>query len=166
MAESASTAVAIESPPVCSCHGVAQRWHRDPRPRAGGYWECRVRKREHFRRWRAANLVRERERERHWRKKNPEKARERDRRRREANSERMREYDVTRRHGITREQRDAMYEAQGRACAGCLTPMPDRDLQIDHDHGCCPGGYSCGECVRGLVCRTCNARDVLGKQVA
>ena len=27
---------------------------------------------------------------------------------------------------------------------------------VDHDHGCCPGGLSCGKCIRGILCRKCN----------
>lgn len=34
------------------------------------------------------------------------------------------------------------------------------NLHMDHDHGCCPrekgGSRSCGRCVRGWLCRTCN----------
>lgn len=30
-------------------------------------------------------------------------------------------------------------------------------LMVEHDHDCCEGNYSCGVCVRGWVCRTCNS---------
>lgn len=30
-------------------------------------------------------------------------------------------------------------------------------LTVDHDHGCCNGPHSCGSCVRGFLCVTCNA---------
>jgi recombination endonuclease VII len=32
-----------------------------------------------------------------------------------------------------------------------------RSLHVDHDHSCCPGVKSCGKCIRGVLCYTCNA---------
>lgn len=29
-------------------------------------------------------------------------------------------------------------------------------LVVDHDHECCSGSYSCGKCVRGFLCASCN----------
>ena len=27
---------------------------------------------------------------------------------------------------------------------------------IDHDHSCCDTTYSCGKCIRGIICSQCN----------
>lgn len=60
-------------------------------------------------------------------------------------------------YGITREQFDEALERQGGGCAICGGTNPSgRDFHVDHDHSCCPGGKSCGECFRGALCSRCN----------
>lgn len=29
-------------------------------------------------------------------------------------------------------------------------------LVVDHDHSCCPGVFTCGRCLRGVLCASCN----------
>ena len=62
-----------------------------------------------------------------------------------------------RQHGITLEQYNEMIESQHGLCASCGNPEPtEKRLQVDHDHDCCPGTFSCGQCIRALVCSRCN----------
>jgi hypothetical protein len=72
------------------------------------------------------------------------------------NSERNR----FRKHGITKEYFQEMVEQQGNCCAICEKPGTWETLVVDHDHACCDSQFSCGNCVRGGLCRTCNT--VLG----
>lgn len=62
------------------------------------------------------------------------------------------------RYRLTVEQFDALLEAQGGRCAICLTTDPGSESwNVDHDHACCPdGGQTCGNCIRGLLCMSCN----------
>jgi hypothetical protein len=60
------------------------------------------------------------------------------------------------RYGVTPERHAQLLEEQGGACAICGGQSTYRVLSVDHDHACCPGPKSCGECVRGLLCDPCN----------
>lgn len=61
---------------------------------------------------------------------------------------------------LTLERFNALLEAQGGICAvphcGATTPGGKGSWHVDHDHRCCPGRYSCGKCIRGLLCYNCN----------
>jgi hypothetical protein len=67
-----------------------------------------------------------------------------------------------RRFGLDFDSYERLLTAQGGGCAICgarETVFPSgrkRRLDIDHDHTCCPGNQSCGRCVRGLLCSSCN----------
>ena len=47
---------------------------------------------------------------------------------------------------------------QGNHCALCDRVREENGnrLGIDHDHGCCKRYGSCGKCLRGILCRSCN----------
>lgn len=63
------------------------------------------------------------------------------------------------RHGILPEQYDALLTSQGGCCAICQRDEPggrSGRWHIDHDHICCSGKKSCGRCIRGLLCASCN----------
>ncbi len=62
-------------------------------------------------------------------------------------------------HNISPERHEALLIEQKGVCAICKRPPETfgiRHLDIDHDHRCCPGTYSCGKCIRGLICIACN----------
>jgi hypothetical protein len=59
-----------------------------------------------------------------------------------------------RKHNLTAERFNAMLTAQDGRCAIC-SALPSPPC-VDHDHNCCPGEGSCGNCVRGLLCGPCN----------
>jgi hypothetical protein len=65
-----------------------------------------------------------------------------------------------RQYGLDAEQLGE-YLAEG-VCFACGAENPEGGLSIDHDHTCCPSFRKvCGDCVRGLLCRSCNV--VLGQ---
>jgi hypothetical protein len=70
--------------------------------------------------------------------------------------------------GITGEEYDALYEAQGGRCYICRKATGKaKRLAVDHDHehcDICAGPQTCGSisAVRGLLCGPCN-KDVIGR---
>lgn len=71
---------------------------------------------------------------------------------------------VLRNHSLTEARYLELRRQQEDLCGACHEPLDfvsPYAVHIDHDHSCCegrmPGGIvSCGECVRGLLCQTCN----------
>jgi hypothetical protein len=62
------------------------------------------------------------------------------------------ERDKAKKYGLSIEQLRLLLQT------GCYVPNCERGgtgrsgLHIDHDHACCPGKRSCGQCVRGALC--------------
>lgn len=110
--------------------------------------ECHDCLAEGVQRWRPVEGVRVKRCATHRRaKKVAQKSRNRDRR-------------VLTTYGMTPEQWEALNAFQGGLCAICGpwtgNRGASRSLSTDHDHSCCAGPTSCGKCVRGLLCGTCN----------
>jgi hypothetical protein len=64
---------------------------------------------------------------------------------------------------ITAGQYEEMLAEQGGVCAICSQSETKKrngvllSLAVDHDHKCCPTkAKSCGACIRGLICSSCN----------
>jgi hypothetical protein len=61
--------------------------------------------------------------------------------------------------GMTRWDYLTMLHSQQGRCKICRSEDPGTKTRfsVDHDHACCPGTSSCGTCVRGLLCSSCNS---------
>jgi len=61
---------------------------------------------------------------------------------------------------LTIEKYEELLQAQDGHCALCSAVQGDekRRMAVDHDHSCCAGHRSCGECLRGILCADCNRR--------
>lgn len=59
------------------------------------------------------------------------------------------------RKGVTEQRYEGLLRDQDGRCAVCRRIF-QATPHIDHDHSCCPGQTSCGNCVRGLLCEGCN----------
>ena len=135
------------------------------RTRPGGLncW-CKGCAREYNRAYRAANRERARESNRAYRAANRERVSESNRAYYAANRERRRAqkraWQATVKYGMSAFLREHLVGLQDSSCAICRSPfdrMATKHIHTDHDHSCCPGrDGSCGKCVRGILCRSCN----------
>lgn len=62
------------------------------------------------------------------------------------------------RYGITPDEFEALRSAQDARCKLCGEHESEskQGLFVDHDHSHCSSSAGCPECVRGLLCRSCN----------
>lgn len=59
-------------------------------------------------------------------------------------------------YNLTIEDYNGLFKKQNGVCAFCGEPPRSLPLDVEHDHKCCEGPFSCGLCIRGLVHRRCN----------
>ena len=62
---------------------------------------------------------------------------------------------LVRTYNLSYEKYCELVKLQDGKCAICNC-LPSRNLDVDHDHSCCPTKKSCGKCIRGLLCSSCN----------
>lgn len=66
-------------------------------------------------------------------------------------------HNLRRRYKMGKDEYQAILAEQGGCCAICRSPHSGaRGFHVDHDHSCCPGEFTCGHCIRGLLCKSCN----------
>lgn len=68
----------------------------------------------------------------------------------------MRWNKILKNYRLTREQYEELLKAQNGVCAICGEIDEDKPLHVDHDHRCCSGAQTCGQCIRALLCQGCN----------
>lgn len=60
-------------------------------------------------------------------------------------------YGIRNSFSITLERLQRLYDNPCGICG-----RSSKVIHVDHDHSCCPGTRSCGQCVRGGLCGPCN----------
>ena len=102
---------------------------------------------------------------REWRRKNPDKvkAAKLTFRSKPDYIDKERNYRLTKTYNLSLSQYNEMLISQGGVCTICLKPETRvasngkvNNMTVDHDHTCCNGPFSCGKCIRKLLCHACN----------
>jgi hypothetical protein len=109
------------------------------------------------RRYYAANKERKDAQSRQWAKDNPEKMNAFSKKWYDKNKVNNPYWARNKKYNIDFED---MFAKQGGKCLICKTTSPEGNgdgWHVDHNHDCCKGSRSCGECVRGILCNNCNS---------
>lgn len=75
---------------------------------------------------------------------------------------------VSKKNHVSKEWYDAKLTEQGGHCALCpatVGSVRNPRFCFDHDHSCCKGRWSCGKCLRGLLCNQCNYKVAMLEQI-
>jgi hypothetical protein len=65
---------------------------------------------------------------------------------------------VLKKYGLNVDSYMKLFNDQNGLCKICNNAESSgKRLSVDHDHRCCSGSYTCGNCIRGLICFRCNA---------
>ena len=74
---------------------------------------------------------------------------------RAVNKEKIAARTLRKRYGLSPDMLRCLIDMQHGCCAidGCM----EKPTRVDHDHACCPGQYTCGKCIRGVLCHRHNA---------
>src|ERR1039458_4622049 len=74
----------------------------------------------------------------------------------------LKSIDLKKHYGITLEQYEKMLLLQNGICLLCKQPFDllgdfnKNSPVVDHDHNCCNGAKTCGNCIRGIIHSSCN----------
>lgn len=160
----AATEIATKRCSTCGGTFPLEQMTKDRKAKDGRMGRCKRCSSEVSRRWQQRNPERAAAINRASKERNRERAKEQRKARNarlkddEAHQRTLRDRRIQRIYNVTQEWFEAQLAAQGGRCAICAVPQAEvgRAFSIDHDHNCCSGTKSCGECVRGLLCGPCN----------